>query len=71
MLGEMAMLDGGRRTADAVADSPSVLYTLTRENFEALARADPVAGQRLLRNIALHLSDRLRSATNSWRASAS
>jgi len=71
MLGEMAMLDGGRRTADAVADSPSVLYTLTRENFEALAKADPVVGQRLLRNIALHLSERLRSATSSWRASAS
>jgi len=70
MLGEMAMLDSGSRTADAVADSHSVLYALTGEMFEVLTRTDPAAGERLLRNIALHLSDRLRSATISWRASA-
>ncbi len=70
MLGELAMLDGGSRTADAVADSNSVLYALTREKFDALAETDPALSARLARNIALHLSERLRSATLSWRASA-
>ena len=70
MLGELAMLDGGRRTADAVSDSDSVVYRLSREGFDALARTDPVIGERLARNIALNLSELLRSATLSWHASA-
>jgi sulfate permease, SulP family len=70
MLGELAMLDGGSRTADAIADSDSVVYTLSREKFESLAQTDPVLGERLSRNIALNLSERLRSATVAWRASA-
>ena len=70
MLGELAMLDGGRRTADAVADSESVVYRLSREKFDALPTTDPVIGERLARNIALNLSERLRSATLSWHASA-
>ena len=70
MLGELAMLDGGSRTADAVADCDSVVYTLSREKFESLAQTDPVLGERLSRNIALNLSERLRSATVAWRASA-
>jgi sulfate permease, SulP family len=70
MLGEIAMLDGGLRTADAVADSDSVLHALTREAFDTLATTDPVLGQHLVRNIALHLSERLRGAAAAWRASA-
>jgi MFS superfamily sulfate permease-like transporter len=70
MLGEIAMLDGGNRTADAVADSDSVVYRLSREKFDSLAETDPVIGERLARNIARNLSERLRSATRSWHASA-
>jgi len=70
MLGELAMLDGGSRTADAVADCDSVVYTLSRERYQSLAQTDPVLGERLSRNIALNLSERLRSATVAWRASA-
>lgn len=62
MLGEMAMLDGGRRSADAVADTDAVVHALTRTQFDALCDLDPALGGLLLRNIALHLSERLRAA---------
>lgn len=70
MLGEIAMLDGAGRSADAVADSDSVVYAFTREAFDGLRMTDPALGERLMRNIAMHLSERLRSAAAAWRASA-
>ena len=70
MFGEVAMLDGSGRSADAVADSDSVVYVLTRAAFDALRADEPVLGERLMHNIALHLSERLRSAAVAWRASA-
>ena len=69
MLGELAMLDGRGRTADAVADVASVLHALSGAAFERLAAADPLLGTHLMRNIALHLADRLRSAGAVWQAS--
>ena len=70
MFGEIAMLDGVGRSADAVVDSDSVVHVLEREAFDALRAVDPVLGERLMRNIALHLAERLRSAAAAWRASA-
>lgn len=70
MLGETAMLDGGGRTADAVADAPSVVHTLSRDALEQLRREDPVLAGQLMANIALHLSERLRHAALAWRAMA-
>ena len=70
MFGEIAMLDGSGRSADAVADCESVVYVLTRKAFDVLRADDPVLGERLMHNIALHLSERLRSAAVAWRASA-
>lgn len=70
MLGEIAMLDGAGRSADAVVDSDSVVYAFTREAFDGLRMTDPALGERLMRNIAVHLSERLRSAAAAWRASA-
>lgn len=70
MFGEIAMLDGGKRSADAMVDSDSVVHALTREAFDTLRGAEPALGERLMRNIALHLSERLRSAAMAWRASA-
>ena len=64
MLGETAMLDGGGRTADATADRDAEIYALTQAALDALAGSEPAIGARLYRNIALHLSDRLRRATS-------
>jgi CRP-like cAMP-binding protein/anti-anti-sigma regulatory factor len=70
MLGETAMLDGGGRTAGAVADAPTVVHALTLEVLDALGRSHPDIAIRLHRNVALHLSQRLRGAAGAWRASA-
>ena len=69
MLGETAMLDGGGRTAAAVADSEAVVYALTLASLQALDAERPRLASRLHRNIALHLSQRLRSAAAAWHAS--
>lgn len=70
MLGEVAMLDGQGRTADAMADTPSIVHVLTRETFDRLARDEPALARQLAINIARHLSARLRQAGHAWRVAA-
>lgn len=70
MIGELAMLDGQGRTASAVADAPTEVHALRLETLDALGRSHPDIAIRLHRNVALHLSQRLRSASGAWRASA-
>ena len=69
MLGETAMLDGGGRTAGAVADAPTVVYALTQAALDEIGRTHPEVAICLYRNVAQHLSQRLRSAAGAWRAS--
>lgn len=69
MLGETAMLDGGGRTAGAVADAPAVVHALTLAALDEIGRTHPEVAIRLYRNVALHLSQRLRGAAGAWRAS--
>lgn len=64
MFGELALLDGGGRSADAQSDTEVQLVTLSRDGLAAMAAADPALGQCLLRNIALHLAQRLRLASS-------
>jgi MFS superfamily sulfate permease-like transporter len=68
MLGETAMLDGGGRTAGAVADAPTDVHALTLGALDALGRSHPELAIRLHRNLAVHLSQRLRGAAGAWRA---
>jgi MFS superfamily sulfate permease-like transporter len=70
MIGETAMLDGGGRTASAVADAPTDVQALTLAALDALGRSHPELAIRLHRNIALHLSQRLRGTAGAWRTSA-
>lgn len=69
MIGETAMLDGGGRTATAVADAPAMVYGLTSQAMDEIGRTHPAVAIRLHRNVALHLPQRLRGATSAWRAS--
>ncbi len=69
MLGETAMLDGGGRTAAAVADGEAVVHALPLASLQALETRHPRLAAQLYRNIALHLSQRLRSAAAAWHAS--
>jgi hypothetical protein len=66
MLGETAMLDGGGRSATAVADTAAVVHWLRPGALYALERDDPAIAIRLYHNIAHHLSQRLRVISAVW-----
>jgi MFS superfamily sulfate permease-like transporter/CRP-like cAMP-binding protein len=68
--GETAVLDGGGRTADAVADIASTVYALPAAALGELQRTDPAIAALVYRNLAQHLSERLRAAATAWRRAA-
>ncbi len=70
LFGEAAVLDGGGRSADAVADSETELLRLDQGALIALAQAHPELGIRLYRNMAVYLARRLRIASAAWSAAA-
>lgn len=71
MLGETAMLDGGGRSGDAVAEGETEVHALDDATLQRLRADDPDLVAQVHRNIALHLSQRLRAAAWAWRASTS
>jgi sulfate permease, SulP family len=69
IFGEMALLEGKERSADAFAKGDRVvLYELSAEKFEQLLREDPMLGSRILRNLSHELAGRLRATTEAMRA---
>lgn len=64
MLGETAMLDGGGRSATAIADVAAELWQLTPEALATIAREAPALAVAVHRNIAVHLAQRLRQSTS-------
>ncbi len=68
-IGEMAVLGRERRSADAVAESAVSALRLPVDSLDRLMRSHPALASKLLRNIALHLADRVRYLTTdlaSW-----
>jgi SulP family sulfate permease len=65
MVGEMALYTGVPRTADVVADAPSVVLRLTRASLERLEADEPETAAALHRWLATTLAHRL---TDSQRA---
>jgi SulP family sulfate permease len=65
--GEMAFLDGSPRSADVWSDEDAETYVLTPAVFDALQVESPQIAIKLIRNIALEMSDRLRIRTNEVR----
>ncbi len=63
MLGETAMLDGAGRSGTAVADGEVELRQLSLATLDTLLAEQPALAAQLHRNIALHLSQRLRRST--------
>lgn len=67
MFGEMALLDGKARSANALADEDSVLYYLERSSVDLLRSEDAELVGQLLYNIATELAERLRTTTMALR----
>ncbi|MGD8883958.1 MAG: cyclic nucleotide-binding domain-containing protein, partial [Desulfobacterales bacterium] len=65
--GEMAFLDGSPRSADVWSDEDSETYLLSPDEFTVLQDEVPNIAIKLLRNIALEISNRLRIRTNEVR----
>jgi anti-anti-sigma regulatory factor len=63
MLGETALLDGGGRSAGAVADEASTLVALDAAALAALQAQHPEVAAPLYRAIGVHLAQRLRQAS--------
>lgn len=59
--GEMALLSELPRSANVVAESPVLLLELSTEAFERLNSSQPILGAKLMRNLAIELSFRLRN----------
>ncbi|MBI5883552.1 MAG: SLC26A/SulP transporter family protein [Elusimicrobia bacterium] len=66
--GEVAFLDRGLRSADAVAISPTMVYAMSRAKFDEFSRSRPDLGAMLFARIARALAMRLRMADEELRA---
>ena len=68
VFGEISLLSTGQRSADAICVEESVLLELRREDFDALAAANATVHAQLLRNLGVHLANRLVVATGTLKA---
>ncbi|MCE5973064.1 glutaminase A [Sinirhodobacter sp. WL0062] len=66
--GEMALLDGGRRSANACADTPVLAYAFDVEEVRKLAQTRPRIMEVMLANMVRSLSNRLRAANDQIKA---
>ncbi|PCD76729.1 glutaminase A [Pseudothioclava arenosa] len=62
--GEMALLDGGTRSANARADTPVLVYGFSVEQVRELAATRPQIMEAMLSNMVRSLSSRLRAAND-------
>jgi CRP-like cAMP-binding protein len=62
-LGEMSMIDGEPRFASCVAIEATLLAVLTRENLARIIVEQPMLGAKILMELVLMLSQRLRTTS--------
>lgn len=67
VFGEVELLDGSPRSADAWADTDAEIYHLTPEGFESLRRDNPGIAHKLIVSLARELGLRLRMANKELR----
>jgi CRP/FNR family transcriptional regulator, cyclic AMP receptor protein len=61
--GEIALLDGGPRTASIVARTPVVAIRLNRAGFARMLKADPRIGVKILEEVARRVRERQKPIT--------
>lgn len=67
LIGEMALLDGGPRTATCTATTPLLGAVLSRNALRRLMLDEPAVASKLLVGILYRMSQRLRNATRQQR----
>lgn len=66
--GELGLLQNRERSADAIAETDALVLELSREKYETLVREHPVLHGKLLLNVSLLLSSRVRALTDELQA---
>lgn len=61
--GELSVLEGLPRSADAIFQTDAAVYVLTREDLDALSRTYPAIAIKILQSLSTALSRRLRTTT--------
>ncbi|HEY3925365.1 MAG TPA: glutaminase A [Acidothermaceae bacterium] len=61
--GELALVEGGARSAAVVADDATLCFVLTVDAFAKLVEGDPTAGAEIYRSIAASLAGRVRQTS--------
>ncbi len=60
IVGEMALVDGGLRSADVVADTPVSTLLMTKHQFQAIGRSRPEIALVVMSNLCRIISSRVR-----------
>ncbi len=68
VFGDMGLLAGAARSADAIAESDALVLELQREPYERLVAEHPAVFGKLLLNISLLLASRVRSLSDELQA---
>jgi len=68
VIGEMALIDGGPRSANVTADGPVTCYAFSLSSIEELKADHPMIMEKILRNVVLSLTLRLRRTNDELRA---
>ena len=63
IFGEFSFIDGGARSASALASGDTELLSLDRKDFNALNRESPEIGTRIFNNLLLTLTRRFRQTS--------
>lgn len=66
IFGEMALVDGEPRSADAVAESDAVLFFLSHAAYEKLKQDQPATAMRIQDMLVVTLCSRIREANRSF-----
>lgn len=71
VFGEMALIEGARRSATIVADEDVTCYELSGDDFGVLSRENPAIAATVMRNTARELARRLRRTSEDLRHATS